>query len=71
MGALSLLRTVCFVQKKDESISRTNARKSTQTTQQTLALLREEAQHCLWPLASWFIKFGLSSKTDNYQDKLI
>jgi hypothetical protein len=42
-----------------------------QTTQQTLSLLREELQHCLWLLASWFIKLSLSSKTDNHQDKLI
>jgi hypothetical protein len=56
-GTQSLsLETVCFVQKKDESISRPNATKSSQTIQQTLALLREESPHYLWPLASWFIK---------------
>jgi hypothetical protein len=48
-------------------------------TQQRVRKLRNKlwrfsarkAQHCLWLLASWFIKSDLSSKTDNHQDKLI
>jgi hypothetical protein len=71
MGVLSLsLKTVCFVQKKDESISRrTTKRRKAEYRKPHNKLWRFSARN--HSTAYGRLLLDLSSKTDNHQDKLI
>jgi hypothetical protein len=69
MGVLSLsLETLCFVQKKDESISRA-PRTQRRLRKRHNKLRRFSARN--YNTAYGCLLLGLSSKTDNHQDKLI